>query len=780
MDLDLGSALSQLAAGLADGGGSDDGAPGAQKYADDSAILRDIEQVDKDGAKVRSSEEAEWQEAWNFYLGKHWNAWVNDRLVEVDDESVPHIVVNYILHMVTTRLGHLLKNRPLLQTLPRRPDERARNAARLAFRVLEAYWHKLRIPKKLAKALLWTLICGKAFLKVYWDPTAGRLVTVRTGEEHLKDPNGQPLFDSETGEPVIQPIMKQVREGDLCVEVAFPHELSIEEGAQDLEHTQRVIHTTWVPVAEAQRRWGMTKEEIDALKDSGDDSGARLRLEGLNNVAGIKTSGRVRVREAWFRPTGDDGDYPEGLYAVEVGGKIREQGPTPEGYDPIPFVEIDEIQTNTIWSTSTARQLRDLNRIINLELSQQEHVRQLLRYKTLVPTQANIDKDAMDQRDDEVVEYWHPYVPSHLKPPEVPLSHVELRNSLITMMKELGGNFDVLGGRVQGDVRSGRQTAYLQEYAGTVLGVVANQMGESLQRLGELMLGLLQKNVTEERYESYIGRDRRAQAVAFMGENLGDVSVAIQPGSALPISRAEKWDRVEHWMEMKWLDPKVGIRLLDLGDYDSEIYADEEQDRQNADKIVLRVQAFTSDPQITEKLAMARQQSEADAAGEGNLWSERYLLKALGIEAYPFDNHRIHVEQVDRTFRKTRDYRSSPPQVRAIADALVEWHVLLDDPNRGPLEVPIGGDPMGAAAPPRPPGATGQMGESPPPADPGAMGPRKPGAPPSQGGPQALSGGVPPGGGGIAPAPTSPQQEAGQERAEGLPPVPTPRGPSPV
>src|SRR5574341_333215 len=113
MDLDLGSALSQLAAGLADGGGSDDGAPGAQKYADDSAILRDIEQVDKDGAKVRSSEEAEWQEAWNFYLGKHWNAWVNDRLVEVDDESVPHIVVNYILHMVTTRLGHLLKNRPL-------------------------------------------------------------------------------------------------------------------------------------------------------------------------------------------------------------------------------------------------------------------------------------------------------------------------------------------------------------------------------------------------------------------------------------------------------------------------------------------------------------------------------------------------------------------------------------------------------------------------------------------------------------------------------------------
>src|SRR5574341_441345 len=79
MDLDLGSALSQLAAGLADGGGSDDGAPGAQKYADDSVILRDIEQVDKDGAKVRSSEEAEWQEAWNFYLGKHWNAWVNDQ-----------------------------------------------------------------------------------------------------------------------------------------------------------------------------------------------------------------------------------------------------------------------------------------------------------------------------------------------------------------------------------------------------------------------------------------------------------------------------------------------------------------------------------------------------------------------------------------------------------------------------------------------------------------------------------------------------------------------------
>lgn len=765
--------------GEAEGGETGASEPGPlepQQYADPVVILKDIEDLVRESSEDRSGEEAGWIEAWRFYRGEHWGHWVNDRIVDDDDQSVPRLVLNYILHVVSVRRGHLLKNRPIIQAMPVRPDEQARNAARASRTAVEGYWYKLKIAKKLARAVLWMLVCGKAFLKVYWDPTAGEMRTVKTGRRPITNEAGEALFDPETGEPAMEDTYETHPEGDLCVEVAFGHEIHVDKGAMDIEHVQRLIHETWIPKAEAQRRWNIPKEELDDIRDDGNDSLARVELEGLSEMSGVKRAGRVRVREAWFRATGDDGNYPEGLYAVEVGGKIREQGPTPNGYDAIPFVEFDEIITNNFWSTSTARQLQDLNRVINIEFSQQEHVRQILRFKTLVPVQGNIDKDALDQRDDEVVEYWHPYLPSHLKPPEVPMSHIELRNSLISVMKELGGSFDVLGGRTQGEVRSGRQTSYLQEYAGTVLGTVAQQIEEGVTRLGQLMLSLMQEKVTEERFVAFVGPNRRAQAVAFKGVDLKGAAIFVQPNSSLPISRTEKWDRVQDWMQRGWLDPKVGLRLLDLGDFDTEIYADEEQDRQNADEIISKLQ------QVNPELIPAyMEQAKMLAAKEGNLISPRYMLRACGIEAYTFDNHKIHIQQIDRVYRKTDSYRKAPPSIRALADALVEWHLILDDPNHGPLETPLSAVGMVLPpSPPRQPGATGEMGESPP----DVGGP--PGAPPAAengmpGSPAALSGGMPPGpgGAGAPPAASRMNEESGSERAEGLPSVPRPPGPNP-
>jgi hypothetical protein len=763
----------------------------AGDYADEKDVLDLVKEIEKEGLQLRLREEYAWQEAWRFYLGKHWCTWNNkNELQDVDDDDeVPRIVLNFILSMVTTRLGHLIKNRPVLQGLPGTTDEKARQATRMAVQAILAYWRKLKIPKKLSYTLLWMLITGKCLMKVWWDPTAGKIVSKPGPLTPAVFPDdhemaGQPMIHPDTGEQVMQegaPITGPT--GEMMVAPCFAHETLVEPGAIDIDHAQRLLHTTYMPLGDIGRQWDIDEDELKKLDSAtqDDDNSMRSRrmLEGLEQVSGLDLKGRAPVKELWLRPSEK---YPQGLYAVVVNGKVRgKPQPLPKwcedcetGGRDLPFVEFDEIKTNSFYSTSTARQLLDVNRIINIEVSQQEHMRKVLRYKTLVPEQANIDPEAFDERDDEVVTYWAPYAPTHLRPPEVRQSDIEIRNSLIAILKEIGGNWDLLSGRVQGDVRSGRQTAYLQEYAGTVLGVVAQQIEWAITSLGNKMLKILQTCYPEPRLESFVGRDRRVQVLAFRSADLkGCAQIIVQPGSALPISRSEKWDRIEHWMEQKWLDPQIGLRLLDLGDYDTEIYGDEEQDRANADEAVWMLEALQD-----EQIKAAFPESKALAMKEGNFWSARYLLRVLKIEAFPFDNHPIHMRQIDRALRKTQTYKQWPPERRALADTLVEWHAKLDDPMHGPIEVALDGSNAGLGGGIPPPGSDPTKV---PPPGPGGAAPT-PGAQhplAANGSPQSMQG-HPTGPGGIGGGTGSRLPESGQERAQGLPGVPRPPGPPAV
>lgn len=756
--------------------------PDATEVAKDEDILAEVQELEREGLQLRQMEEYAWIEAWRFYNGKHWVTWTPDgRLEEISDEAVPQIVLNFILTMVQTRLGHLIKNRPILYGLPGTQDEKARNATRLAVQAIQVYWRKLKVPKKLAEALLWMLITGKCFWKVWWDPAAGKTVA-RPGplQPVIDEATGEPQLHPETGEAIQQP-GKPIfaKSGELCLEVCFPHELLVDPGALDLDRAQRVLHTGYEPIGALVDGGYIDKDEAETLRNgaSQDDEAAqraRRSLEGLDRVAMNDLRGKVPVKELWLKKSDR---YPDGLWAIVIGNKVRKKAPIPDYYEGgHPFVEFDEIKTNSFWSTSTARQLLDVNRIINIEVSQQEHMRRVLRYKTLIPEQGNIDPDAMDERDDEVITYWAPYAPSHLKPPEYTAHAVELRNSLIAILKEIGGNWDVLSGKTQGEVRSGRQTAYLQEYAGTVLGVVAQQIEGAITSAGNKMLRIMQACLQDEQLESFVGRDRRIQSISFRGADLqGCSEIVAQPGSALPISRTERWDRIEHWMEMSWLDPKIGTKLLDLGDIDQDIWGEEEQDRLNADEMIWKLEGLTR-----EQLQAALPESQSMALREKNVWSLRYLLRAVGIEAFAFDDHQIHIQQLRKACQKTRTYREWPRSKRALVDELVEWHAILADPNHGPIEQPLDGSYQAAPGATIPPGSVPGAPGTPPPegmVPPGALGPER--GEPSKGSPQAMQGKPPVGGGGVGTPQAHYLPETGQERAQGLPGVPRPPGPQP-
>lgn len=708
-------------------------------------LWQEVQDLRDSVQSIRRTEEQEWVRAWQFYKGNHWVTYnQHGNLSNIAASDKPRIVVNFILHTVQTKLGHLIKNKPVLTGVPENSDEESRNATRIGVKVLEAYWRKLRMRAKLTESILWTLIAGKCLFKVYWDPQAGGTASLPGAS--LQGPDGMPMMEQDGSMPRSED--NTIPLGDLSVEVAYPHEVYVDPGAQDIEHTTRLLHRTFKPISWVKKRYPEKAAKLQPIDPSTAEGMSIIRqLHGLNDAVASKIQDRIEVIEAWFRPSDE---YPQGLFAVFAGGEQMESGPTPEGYPPIPFVSLDEIRTDTWYSTSTARQMIDTNKIIDIELSQQEHLRKVLRFKTLLPYQANISKAAWDERDDEIVEYFHPFKPEPYAPPSLPPHHIELRNSLIGLMKELSGNIDVMAGMASGETRSGRMVSYLQEYAGTVLGVVAQNVEQAIEDLGNMMLVILQDKVREDRMIPYIGRNRRTEILHFKGEDIkGMHSVIVQAGSALPLSRAERFDRIEHWMEQGWLDPAKGLKMLDMADPDGDMWAEDELDRENADEAIYKLQNLS-----LEEIKPIYDELMQNAAISGAPPTLRDVLRGLSIEAFEFDNHQIHIEQLNRGLRKTRRYREMPGPLRALVDALVDWHVMLmngldPDQPEASLLIPGQASQPGAA----PGGQMGGMGG-------GMGGPQDPTVPDLGGAGQRKA-----------------KAENGAEQAQGLRPVRRPPGP---
>ena len=693
-------------------------------------FVTELNELSEACRRMRYDEEREWLRAWAFYKGRHWVTWREDKLVEIEQQRLPKIVVNYVMNVVQTRLGHLTKNRPMWVGIPATADEDSRNATRLGLKVLEAYHHRLRMQKKLLKWILHGIVSGTSFLKIGWDPLAGGKFSI-------------PLSD---GTPETGPL------GDTFIDVVKAWELLVEPGADDIDSAQRVVHESFQPIGQVLRRWPQLKGKIEPIDPNTHENRALLEAQ-FGSSSGAHAANRVLVSEAWFRsgtPRPEGEQYEQGLCATVINGKeVVSADPIEEGMPEIPFVRFAEVETDGFYGQSTARQLVDLNKILDIEFSHQEFNRRVMRPKTLMPFQAQVDKEAWDQNDDEVVEYFAPYEPKPYSPPGIPAHHVELRNAMVGMVKEIGGNFDVLSGSAGSDVRSGRMVSYLQEYAGTVLGVVAQNIESSYEELGTMLLQVVQTKVTEERYIPLVGANRRMEVLAFKGADLrGMAGVWVQAGSAQPISRAERQDRIERYMENKWLDPKKGMRMLSIADPDSDLYADDEQDKEIADDAVFKLKAANPE---TLKAAIATGQQAADSRAARMMpmaqgapppapFSERDVLRAMKIEAFEFEDHQSIVDQVNRAYRKTRAYRDAPAGIRALADAYCDWHVMLAqgiDPDR--------------------PGSMLLTGHVPKP------GPNGPGGPPTP----------PPGG----PGGTPPGADPGTETAEGLPPVPSVPGP---
>src|ERR1044072_3435696 len=142
--------------------------------------------------------------------------------VEVASSKRLRVRFNRLLQNYLARQGKFLKQRWVPIVVPFSPDREDKMNAQATQRAFESFHAREHIERKYRLVLNWTNTCGKAFMRLYWDPRKMARVQL----------NG--LFGKKT---------YAVEAGDICVEPSSPFEWLVPDPGQSSLHEQdKVMH----------------------------------------------------------------------------------------------------------------------------------------------------------------------------------------------------------------------------------------------------------------------------------------------------------------------------------------------------------------------------------------------------------------------------------------------------------------------------------------------------------------------------------------------------------
>ena len=257
------------------------------------ALARDITRDFLDRQEERKALERGWQVNMNFLRGNQYCG--VSPLGEIVDEEAAYFwqargCYNHIAPTIDARLARLSKVRPSLTVRAFSDSPEDLKTARLCSNILKAVKGRLDLDGVIARATLWSEVCGTAFYKIVWNFDEGKLIGAEGSEPR--------------------------REGDVSVVALSPFEVYPDSlSAESMEEVRSLIHAKAVPVKDIFERFGV-----------------ELAGRTVEGVALSPAGGRGSLDDAEIlieRYTRPDGEYPEGKLEIAAGGVLLYEGPLP-------------------------------------------------------------------------------------------------------------------------------------------------------------------------------------------------------------------------------------------------------------------------------------------------------------------------------------------------------------------------------------------------------------------------------------------------------------------
>jgi len=433
--------------------------------------------------------------------------------------------------------------------------------------------------------------------------------------------------------------------GEARMAVVSPFDVYVDPYARTMLDARWLIHSQFMEVEAAKKMFANAKgADTDHIVETGTDTLSSLEARLFSNFGdGTWNLPGCTVNEYWEPPC----DGGEGKYVAFTDSGIIYEGRFPYAHGRMPFTHAGNIErTNSKYHASVI----DFVRPLQIELN---------RVESQIIENRNISNGILFQPAE--VELSQPVTGSPRQiikwtgPPELnPQNWFVTPNTLPAWVggepERIKGNaqdiiaqHEVSNAGVPGRVESGQAIQLLQETDDTVVTGAIHSVEEAVSD-GFLMAAFLWKQYgSKERMVRAYDKDGMIAVQTLKKDHISlDMRVRVQTTTGLPQTTAGKWDRVLNLVQYKLIDPVHALKLLDLSNEDPDL-SPGSQDRRNA---------------YTEN---------------------KLILNGEVVKAFPWDDHDIHLEELDK-WRKTEEYRRASqldPSVEQRASFHEEQHKQL-------------------------------------------------------------------------------------------------------
>lgn len=646
--------------------------------------------------RSRQRLEREWKLNLAFFKGNQWVFYnrFSGRIesLPTDDGDKPRyrirLASNQILPGCMAYIAQLTKTKPVITATPDSGSDRDIKAAEMAEDLYEHWWREFHLKTKLQQALIWTLIGGKAYWRVTWDPYAGESATF------LMDPNtGQPIQNPYLADKfknnlmaqagpqapqILQMLERTVSMGEIKIDVLSPFQVFEDPTVQTWDDAKWVFIRQPMAPDEIKARWGVTVKP-DAVPADPDIAMPFTSAED-------KTEPTVKqVYIGYFKPTPT---LPKGRYVVFIEGpdKILEDTPWPFPTNDLPLIKFPGVETpGTLHDEAIVTHARPIQKEINRTLSQiVEHKNLTLKPQMLAPI------GSLSQRltnEPGAVFEFNPVngiVPQWRDMPALPPYVFEHLQEMQGRMDRLFNLQAITRGDVPPNVEAGIAIDLLQEAAVDQVAPTIQRLEEALANAGHLMVALAQKYYTEERTMKIVGEGGSVRVQKFFAADIkGSFNFHAEAGSGLPRTRAGRQARIQELVQMQVLRPDQAAKYLDVADLkglSAQMAADEDQAYREHDKIIngqpINIQAY-SEAYRAVMQGINPQTGQPLTPQDG---PPEEIIRLASLKPLPYENFQQHLE-THSLFMKSVEFEQLDPQtqdsfIQHFVQTLQTWRSL--------------------------------------------------------------------------------------------------------
>ncbi|MBQ8659102.1 MAG: hypothetical protein IJ506_08190 [Clostridia bacterium] len=424
---------------------------------------------------------------------------------------------NHIAPLVDARVAKIGKLQPTLTVRAFSDEDGDLKAAKLATGILKFTAEKIGLSETVAKAILWSEVCGSAFYKTLWDENGGRQVAVTE--------DGKPVYEGEVSVTAVSPFG------------IFPDNLFAEE----ISALGSIIHAQVVSVEYVKEKFGVFVDgeevyEPSLIAYSEPSAGKQPAPTGKTTE---KAKESVILIERYTAPSSEEKD---GRLEIVAGGKLLYYGPLPYKNENreergFPFVKQDSLRLpGAFFGSSVIDRLIPVQRAYNAVRNRKHEFLNRLSMGVLTVEDGSVDTDELAEEGllpGKVLVYRQGgKAPEMLDCGNVPSEFKEEEEWLEQEFEKISGVSELTRNSSPTRVTSATGLQLLLAQDDSRLSATVSSMERAVKEVGRQILRLYKQFAGSARLMSLAGENKKAQAYYFSSSEVLASDIVFETESA--------------------------------------------------------------------------------------------------------------------------------------------------------------------------------------------------------------------------------------------------------